>query len=306
MILDQVREHVAGDLAAVADRASVNTAWELWETALRGSVPAGDFALEGLENDQQLGLDSKSALMVECLLTYGPSAERLNQANDESTPCPLTALERACRRFPSRGRGATLPSGAAELSRVLPFPALERLLPRKGANAFYRSESGRSWKSRLSGAVLRDLAVMRQLQGLIQSRDSPHVFMTTSDWVDDLERTGDDLAGKVRDTLGLPHFDLREMCEVRVREETARASGSFLVPTFADAGGYPPFLPSTPTAEFGIARNLTDSTVVGGPEVWVGDMNASDASGLRFIGIPESSITAQPWKDFAAWIRSRR
>jgi hypothetical protein len=124
------------------------------------------------------------------------------------------------------------------------------------------------------------------------------MFSSLASWSEGLGLTGSDLAEQVRDSLGLPHLAGSEVLEVRISEETVRSRRVFKKPTFADSGGYPPFLPSGKTDRYGYARDIASADLAarGGPEVWHTALPAREVSGLRLLGKTSADLRVPLWK----------
>jgi hypothetical protein len=218
---------------------------------------------------------------------------------------PLKALQFACARFPDLGTQIPELPPCGEVARFIKFQHAPSILPYEGPESVYHSWSGRAWSEVLSTPQpLRRKLLMERLQGRIRGGEEINVFSTLGQWIDDLGVRGPELSARVRDLLGCPHLDGHALLEVRVAEKAVRATGTFCKPTFADAGGYPPFLASADEDTFGYARDISAPRpgARGGPEVWHGDLPSNRASGLRYLAAPHQRLPQGEWSEFVAYL----
>lgn len=306
---DEIRTAFAGEYPDAVWTRGLER-WRLDVTA----IPAGIYALENLGAERQLLLPLKLKILAITLSHYLPCVR------DDGVPThtaagsllndPLAALKVACGRFLDRGDTIRDLPPCGELARFMKFAHAPSILPYEGPHSVYRSWSGRAWNEVLAThKPLRSMGLLQHLQGKIRGGEEINVFSTRAHWVDDtLGVYGSDLSACVRDQLGCPHLDGHALLEVRIPEREARASGAFRKPTFADAGGYPPFLCSGDGDAYGYGRNIAAPVpgTQGGPEVWHGDVNSRVASGLRYLSPAGDRLPPGEWSDFVAYLMRPR
>jgi hypothetical protein len=272
-----------------------------WRKAVR-EVPAGYLCFHSLEMETHLSEDDKLALLVRAGIDFINQEKRGGPA-----PRPLESFVQACLRFPDKGDKIEEPIG--EMARFVDFEVAARYyFPTDRPEAMYlsfsSSETSALWKkNRLRESVLvRDPLFQRSLEGRIRGTNDVNVFSTLADWVERLGLQGLALAERMRDALGLPHLARKHVLELRIPESAFR-EGQMLKPTFADAGGYPPFLPSRPGDAYGFARDLSmdESKTRGFPEVYHPPLATREISGLRYLGGPTGDLADGIWKDYKAY-----
>lgn len=274
------------------DAPALLDAFQRWREALQ-SLPTRDLPLKSLAAEYQLSHKEKLRLLFHVTLHY------LHHTND-----PIRALTSGCLRFIDRGD--PIEEELGELARFIDFEsACQFLLPVCDSEGVYYSLDGRLWREKLSGpAVVRDPALLKELQGRIRGGSDVNAFSTLASWVDSHNVSClTELAELVRDKLGLPHLAETAVLEIRIPEAVVRCGGRKIQkPTFADSGGYPPFMPSRREDRYGYARDLSvdDLDTRGGPEVWHCPVEAPLASGLRYLGRPRTDLRSGMWKDYNA------
>jgi hypothetical protein len=268
-------------------------AFHKWQKALL-DLPTRDLPLRSLANECHLKPYEKMRLLLAATYSYMKCGGN-----------PIKAFLPGCKRFPNRG--TPIAEGCGELSRFIDFERARDLLPMDGPEGLYFSLDGdlNLWKDRLNSVeVIRETSLLESLEGYIQGGEIFKLFATLSRWVDDQKAaSSEELAEMIRDKLGLPHLEEACVLEIRIPEKAVRSGGNEIrKPTFADAGGYPPFLPSRLEDEYGLARDLAsdDLETRGGPEVWHHPVEARLASGLRYLGQPKQGLRNELWKAYNA------
>lgn len=250
--------------------------------------PAGHFTRRNLELEEYLAVEVKAEILERALHYFVPTqnalwsvlpdARTLRRISDDKA---LNALGFACRDFQGYGPDVDRDPPCGDFCHYIPLDKFLAAAPHKGEESAHQSSSGMSWVQELERG---NLGVLSRFARSVH----PYVFSTLSSWVDALHMHGVELAERVRDELGCPHFDNRQLVEVRF-PETAIASGKLTKPTFADAGGFPPFLPSKHEDRFGFARNLRSEGERGGPEVWHKGV-LKQANGARVLPKPHAPL----------------
>jgi len=271
------------------DASDLLDAFHRWREALL-KLPTRDLPLKNLAAEYHLLDPQKLLLLLETARHY------LRHGTD-----PLLSLASGCMAFIDLGD--PIEEAVGELARFMDFDlALELYLPLFGSNGVYYDPNGRLWKEQLSRTeIVREPELFKGLKDRIRGGGDVNAFSTLASWVDSHTSTNSaELAGLVRDKLGLPHLATVSILEIRIPEEAARASGLLRKPTFADSRGYPPFLPSQREDKYGYARDLSveDPESRGGPEVWHGPVKAALVSGLRFLGRPMPELKRGMWSAF--------
>jgi hypothetical protein len=295
------------EIATAFERIVARLGWPLSRAHLadfRGDLlaePLGSFAYEALLAECQLSSDSKGDLLARALAIYSKVPlfpHGLARPGGTRTSSPLEALRHACTAFPDQGDPVAGVGTYGELARVVRFDTLKRNLPLRGRYGSYSSAfDGSLWKGLLAKpSMFRNPELLSSLVGRIRGGAEPNLFSTLAAVVDAETHSlsSEQIAAKFRDRLGLPHLEGQEVAELRIPESVARYSGCFRKPTFADAGAYPPFLPSDRGDPTGFARDLSasDPKTPGWPEIWHGDVTAREASGVRFLGIPRPPLSS--------------
>jgi hypothetical protein len=272
------------------------------------ALPAGKYVLENLGAERQLPLLTKLQILFITLSHYRPCVREHGiptaTAADRLTDEPLKALQTACGRFPDLGDPIPTSPPCGEVSRFMKFSHAPSILPYEGPQSVYQSWSGRAWNELLSSRrPLRGKDLLQRLQGKIRGGEEINVFSTRAEWVDAQGAYGSDLSARMRDLLGCPHLDGHGLLEVRIPEHEARATGAFRKPTFADAGGYPPFLCSADEDTYGYGRDISAPRAGerGGPEIWHGPLASRVASGVRYLPPPTERLPPGEWSDFVAY-----
>lgn len=268
----------------------LQNAFKGWFAALV-ALPTEDLCLANLAAEYHLTHDDKMDLLLDTTLNFM-----------DGTQDPRAALCAACMRYVDRGDPIVEEIG--ELARFIDFQAARKwLLPRRSLPGLLYSLDGTLWKERLSHTeVVRDPEILSQLRGRIRGCNDIKAFSTLASWVDAQKADSlEELAAIVRDKLGLPHLEEACVLELRIPEAAVRQGGNPIQkPTFADAGGYPPFLPSRRENQCGHARDLStpEPEEQGGPEVWHAPLDARLASGLRYLGRPSRGLREGRWKSY--------
>lgn len=263
-------------------------------SAIDGSQ-AGSFTLHSLQAEEYLPIEAKAGILERALHYFVPTQEAVWQVLPDARSLTsmaddraLNALCFACRDFEGHGPPVDREPPCGDFCHYIPLEKFFTAAPHKGEEAANHSTSGNSWIHELERG---NVSVLHRFAGIVK----PHVFSTLSSWVDELGLQGAELAEKVRDELGCPHFDDKQLVEIRF-PETAIRSGKLTKPTFADAGGFPPFLPSTRKDRFGFARNLRSDDARGGPEVWhVGALGLANRA--RVLPKPHAPLP-EFWRTF--------
>jgi hypothetical protein len=280
---------------------------ERWRADV-AALPAGKYVLENLGAEHQLPLETKLQMLFITLGHYRPCVMDdgipTRIAADRLVNEPLMALQVACGRFPDLGAPIPPSPPCGEVSRFMKFGHAPSILPYEGPQSVYHSWSGRAWNEVLSGRrPLKGKDLLQRLQGKIRGGEEINVFSTRAEWVDDQDVYGAELSARVRDLLGCPHLDGHGLIEIRIPENEARATGAFSKPTFADAGGYPPFLCSTDADAYGYGRDISALRPGerGGPEIWHGPLPSRVASGVRYLPAATERLPPGEWSDFVAY-----
>jgi hypothetical protein len=263
------------------------------------TVTAGGLvSVESLEVESYLTLDEKARLVYAAISEFASAGVFPDAPRAESKP--HTALALGCMQFPDHG--PDISDTAGELARFQAFNHARRMLSRAGLPGLYSSPSGSSARDLLANPLnFRNPRLLRTLEGRLRGGMDVNIFATTAEWIDSQGDSGDALAERVRDGLGLPHLDGQEVVEIRIPENVVRHSGTFKKPTFADAQGWPPFLPSRADDAFGYARYLAALPQRGGPEIWHGPLLARQASGIRLLGRAATAMADGFWSQYGRW-----
>jgi hypothetical protein len=271
-----------------------------WRSLLLSS-DGGRASLDSLERECYLTIDEKALIVFGAIIEFAPSGTFDHHPQYEGKP--FAALASSCARYPDKG--PEIPVSCGELARFMLFEHASHIIPRLHLQSVFCSKTGRSLRAYLSDPLnFRNPRLLRALEGRIRGGKDVNVFSTTATWVDSHRLDAEALAERVRDGLGLPHLEQEEVVEIRILEETVRTSGTFRKPTFADAQGWPPFLPSTSGDVFGQARDIGTAPPGerGGPEIWHGDLLARQASGIRFLGRPRNTLRPGFWAQHKTWL----